>query len=255
MAVNWTTFLLEIGNFLVLVWLLHRYLYRPVLAAIDRRRAAIEQSLRDAKAAQDQAALLEQRHQAQVDRWEQERRQAHGHLQAELQTERGLQLRALEQDLALARERSEALERQQENSRIRMADQEATALAQQFVTALLQRLAGPELEARLVTLTLEDLRGLPAAQREALRHALGEHRHTAQLDSAFELSPAQQQLLTETLEGMAERKVECAFTTVPDLLAGLRITAGPWVLSANLREELKFFLEASHDGRPGTASR
>lgn len=255
MAVNWTTFLLEIINFLVLVWLLHRLLYRPVLAAIDRRRAAIEQSLREAKAAQDQAAALEQRYQAQVERWEQERRQAHARLQAELQAERDRQLRALEEDLARARERSEALERQRASSRARLADHEATALAQRFVTTLLQRLAGPELEARLVLLTVEDLRGLPGGQRAALRRALTESREGAQVDSAYDLPAAQRRSLAEALEAIAGRKVACRFATVPDLLAGLRITAGPWVLSANLREELKYFLEAGHDGQPGTPAR
>ena len=32
MELDWTTFVLEIVNFLVLVWILQRYLYRPVLA-------------------------------------------------------------------------------------------------------------------------------------------------------------------------------------------------------------------------------
>jgi F-type H+-transporting ATPase subunit b len=254
-AIDWKTFLFEIINFLVLVWLLHRFFYRPVLRAIDRRRAAIEQSLREAKAAQDQAAQLEQRYQTQIDQWEQEHRQARERLHQELEAERDRQLRALEHDLDQARERGRALERQREDSRVRAADQEAAALAQRFVTLLLQRLAGPELEARLVTLSLEDLRTLPDPQREALRQALEESRGAAAVDSAFELTAPQQQALTGALEGLVERKIACAFTTVPDLLAGLRITAGPWLLSANLREELKFFLEATHAGRPGGAAR
>ncbi len=254
-AIDWKTFAFEIINFLVLVWLLRRFLYRPVLAAIDRRRAAIEQSLHDAKAAQDQAAQLEQRYQAQVDQWEQEHRRARTALHEELVGERDRQLRALEHDLEQARERSRALESQRQDARVRAADQEAAALAQRFVTLLLQRLAGPELEARLVGLSLEDLRALPDAGRETLRRALEETRGVAGIDSAFELTSAQQSDLTAALEALAQRKVACEFTTVPDLLAGLRITAGPWILSANLREELKFFLEATHDGRPAGATR
>lgn len=255
MAIDWKTFLLEIANFLVLVWLLRRFLYRPVLGAIDRRRAAIEQSLHDAKAAQDQAAQLEQRYQTQVDQWEQEHRQAREHLHLELEAERDRQLHALEHDLEQVRERGRVLEGQRQETHIREADREATVLAQHFVTQLLQRLASPELEARLVVLTLEDLRGLPDDQLDALRRALEESRGVAGIDSAFELPAPQQQALTDALQALSERKVACAFTTVPDLLAGLRITAGPWILSANLREELKFFLEATHDGRPGAAAR
>jgi F-type H+-transporting ATPase subunit b len=136
-----------------------------------------------------------------------------------------------------------------------MADQQAAAAALQFVTLLLQRLAGPELEARLVALSVEDLRELPEQQREQLRRALEESRGAAAIDSAFELPPPQQQALAGALERVAGRKVTCQFTSVPDLLSGLRITAGPWILSANLREELKFFMEATHDGRSGGAAR
>ena len=37
MQLDLTSFLLELVNFAVLVWILHRFLYKPVLAAIDRR--------------------------------------------------------------------------------------------------------------------------------------------------------------------------------------------------------------------------
>lgn len=253
MSIDWTTFAFEIANFLVLVWLLHRFFYRPVLGAIDKRRLAIEQSLREAKAAQDEAAQLEQRYQAQIDQWEKEHREARERLHEELEEERNRQLRALEHDLDQARERSRALERQWEDTRTRRADQQAAALAQRFVTVLLERVAGPELEGRLLALCLEDLRALPAGRREALRHALEETRGDAGVDSAFELAPAQQESLTGALAELAGRKVTCRFDTVPDLLAGVRISAGAWTLSANLREELKFFMEASHDGRTGDA--
>ncbi len=46
MNLDWSTLALQTVNFLVLVWLLQRFLYRPVLAVIDRRRAET-QSLHD----------------------------------------------------------------------------------------------------------------------------------------------------------------------------------------------------------------
>ena len=38
MGLDTTTFVLEIVNFLILLWLLNRFLYRPVQAAIARRQ-------------------------------------------------------------------------------------------------------------------------------------------------------------------------------------------------------------------------
>ena len=39
MSIDWTTLALQVINFAILVWLLQRFLYRPVLRAIDARRA------------------------------------------------------------------------------------------------------------------------------------------------------------------------------------------------------------------------
>ena len=45
MQFDWTTFALEIVNFLVLVWILRRFLYRPVTDVIARRAAEVEHRL------------------------------------------------------------------------------------------------------------------------------------------------------------------------------------------------------------------
>ena len=47
-------------NFLVLVWLLQRFLYQPILAVIDRRKAESDRVLRDAAEAKQAADALRQ---------------------------------------------------------------------------------------------------------------------------------------------------------------------------------------------------
>ena len=72
MQIDWTTFILQIVNFVVLVWLLKRFLYRPVLDAIARRRTAIEQALGEARAAEDRAAGLRGDYEKKIAAWNQE---------------------------------------------------------------------------------------------------------------------------------------------------------------------------------------
>ena len=48
MRIEWTTFAFEIINFLALVWILKRFLYRPVLDTLSRRRAGVERTLAEA---------------------------------------------------------------------------------------------------------------------------------------------------------------------------------------------------------------
>jgi F-type H+-transporting ATPase subunit b len=54
MHFDWSTLALQMVNFAVLVWLLHRFLYRPVLRVVDTRRAEIEKQYDGARAAEAQ---------------------------------------------------------------------------------------------------------------------------------------------------------------------------------------------------------
>jgi len=55
MRFDWSTFALQTVNFAILVWLLHRFLYRPVLRLLDDRRAEIDKQYADARTAETKA--------------------------------------------------------------------------------------------------------------------------------------------------------------------------------------------------------
>jgi F-type H+-transporting ATPase subunit b len=52
MHFDWSTFALQTVNFAILVWLLHRFLYKPVLRLLDARRAEIDKQFAEARAAE-----------------------------------------------------------------------------------------------------------------------------------------------------------------------------------------------------------
>jgi flagellar biosynthesis/type III secretory pathway M-ring protein FliF/YscJ len=54
MQIDWLTVAAQIVNFLVLVWLLQRFLYRPITRAMARREERIETRLSEAKAAREE---------------------------------------------------------------------------------------------------------------------------------------------------------------------------------------------------------
>ena len=55
MRIDWWTLSLQTVNVLILIWILSRFLFRPVVAMIDERRAATAKVLSDAEAAKKQA--------------------------------------------------------------------------------------------------------------------------------------------------------------------------------------------------------
>lgn len=252
MTFDVTTFVFEIINFLVLVWLLHRFFYRPVLAALDRRRAGIEQRLTESRTLREEAAALEQRYQERLAGWEHERQEARARLQTELLAERDKQMARLREELELERDRQLTLERQRDQERALRAEGAALDLALAFSKRLLERIAGPELEARLVAMATDDLAALPEERRRAIAQTLHDHPAPVHVATAFPLNGGAREKLTAALQALAGPGVNVEFAEKPELLAGLRIDAGNWVLSANLGEQLRFFQEASHETRLGT---
>ena len=63
MSIDWITVAAQIANFLVLVWLLKRFLYRPILDGIEAREAEIKDQMQEAVQLQAQAQAVEQGYQ------------------------------------------------------------------------------------------------------------------------------------------------------------------------------------------------
>jgi len=243
---SWSTFLLEIINFLVLLWILKRFLYKPVLEVIARRREAIEAGLAQASQLHNEADSLKTDYESRLDRWHAERQQARTELEKELNGERQRQLQALRENLDQERKKSRvAAQRQQEEEQ---KNQEYRALRQgaEFTAKLLQRAAGPELEDRLIGLLLEELGHLPDEQLARLRGQWGDHPKTLKLTSAFPLAEACRQQLQEALRQMSGLDLPLDYSQDPSLVAGVEVTIGAWVLQANIRDELKGFTEFAY---------
>lgn len=249
MALNWTTFVLEIINFLVLVWILQHFLYKPVLAVIARRRESIKQSLDEAKKIHAEAEQMQRQYESRLSDWEQERRQARSKLQQEIEAERARRQQELENVLAEEREKAQVAEQRRQQDNLRKSEETALQHGAQFATRLLQAVAGPELETRLLELLLSELQQLPEQRRDALRAGWAEAPVEIRVSSAYPLAEEQRRRLQQALAEATGLAVPVQFDQDAELLAGLRITIGAWVLGANLRDELKSFADLAHDGQ------
>lgn len=245
MELSWSTFVLEIVNFLVLVWILKHFLYRPVLDVIARRQAGIEKRLTDAETLHADAEQLQTQYEHRLADWEQEKQQSRDALAQELNAERGRKLTELQSTLALEQEKARVANARREAVAQRKVEESALLQAAGFATRLLEQAAGPETEARLLELLVSELSGLSDERVASLRNAQ-ESPQGIEVCSAFPLSDEQRRQLTRALERVAAAGVPVHFKQDQALLAGLLITIGSWVLAANIRDELKGFQELAY---------
>ena len=246
MELNWSTFLLEILNFLILVWILKHFLYKPVLDILARRRADIEEKITAAKRLNADAESLKAEYENRLSVWDHERQKAREVLAQELNEERQRQLEALQTTLTQEREKAAVADARQRVKTEHEIEHRALKQGAQFAARLLSQGSGPELENRLVTLLLDGLANLPADQTSALRTQWGESPEAISVASAYPLSTDQRQCLERALTGVADVDSAVHFEQDSELLAGLRITIGSWVLNANVKNDLSGFTEFAH---------
>lgn len=250
MELNWTTFALEIINFLALLWILKRFLYRPVMQTLAERRAGIERSLAEARATEAQASAKQQQFESRLADWEQEKAAARRRFETELEAERARQMEALAKVLASERERSAAQDVHRLETQRRELAAQASTEARLFAKAVFTRLAGPELEGQLVQLFIEELAALPEERLIAVRAGQNGHEKSLGiLSSAFGLTAAQRQQLSSAIDSRLGKAIALDFVVEPDLLAGARLALGAWQLDFSLAGELGIFAEAASLGR------
>jgi F-type H+-transporting ATPase subunit b len=204
MHFDWSTFALQTVNFAILVWLLHRFLYRPVLRLIDARRAEIDKQYAEARSAEakakEQLAAVEAEHAgiaaeraaalkdaaAEAEAAEAARRvRAEGEAAALLDAAR--KALAVEREHALAAARRAALDLGMGLARRLLAEIPTKLLAEAWIEHIEQYLAGlpkPEVDALArqlpdgVHLTVVTASALPADAAQnwcfRLQRALGD---------------------------------------------------------------------------------
>jgi F-type H+-transporting ATPase subunit b len=222
--IDWFTVAAQVVNFLILVWLLRRYLYKPILDAVDAREKRIAAELADAdakKAEAEQERDAFQRKNAELD-------QQRAALLRKAADEANAERRRLLDEAraaagAAANKQAEALraEAEQLNRAIgRRAQQEVFAIARKTLADL----ATVSLEERLGEVFTRRLRDLDAPTKAVVARALESTSDPALVRSAFELPPAQRAAVQSALDETFGGNVQVRFETAPDLVAGIELT-------------------------------
>lgn len=226
MLIDWFTVGAQALNFLILVWLLKRFLYQPVIDAIDAREKRIAAEL--AAAATKEAAALVEREtfKKKNEEFEQQRAALFSKASAEAQAERQRLLEGTRKEVDALRTRlKEAMHNEQQ-----ILSDEITGKVREEVFAIARKtlsdLATTNLEESMTRVFIDRLRALSDPDRNLLKAALTGASRTAILRSAFDL-PAQQRMSIErTVEGVTGVAAQLRFEIVPGLVSGVELTAG-----------------------------
>src|ERR1022692_2441607 len=224
MLIDWFTVAAQAINFLILVWLMKRFLYKPVLNAIDEREKRIATELANADAKQAEAQKEHDEFQQKNEEFDQQRAALLSKATGEAKAERQRLLdEARKAADALSAKRQEAL-RSDANSLNqairRRIEQEVFAIARKALTDL----AATSLEERMSEVFNRRLRTMVGKAKEGLGQALKTASAPALVRSAFDLPAAQRAAIQNALNETFSAEIHVRFETAPDLVSGIELS-------------------------------
>ena len=239
MLIDWFTIGAQVLNFLILVWLMKRFLYKPILNAIERReqRIATELANADKKKTEAQKESDEFRH--KNEEFDQQRTLLLRNATEEAKTERQRLLDAArEAAITLSSKRQEALRNDVQNLHqaiSRRTQQEVFAIARKALTDL----ATTSLEERIGEVFTRRLREMDDSMKANIAEILKTASDPAIVRSAFDLPEEQRVAIQNALNETFSFEIQIRFETVPALISGIELITNGEKIAWNIADYLE----------------
>jgi len=205
--------------------LMKRFLYKPILNAIDAREQRIAKELADAEAKKADAQKEREAFEGKNKEFDRQRDALLSQATEEAKTERQRLFDEVRQAAeVLHAKRQDAMEREQQslNDEItRRTREEVFAIARKTLTDL----AGMSLEERISEVFRRHLRELDGEAKEGFARILKTSSDPVLVHSAFELPSEQRAAIQQALNETFSAEIQVRFETAPDVISGIELTA------------------------------
>lgn len=237
MLIDWFTVFAQIVNFLVLVWLLKIFLYKPILKVISDRQNEIAKQLNEAEMKKKEA---------------QEECQLYQSKNKEFDQQKAERMKKLNEEIKQLHDRLKAEARQDiEDQRIKWCsnlknekDEVFRNLSKRIQTELfsilrkaMTDLADTNIQERLVDVFIQRLKNLPQKEKNDLLAALGAS-PTLQIRMAAEVNENIRNNLKDAIQQEFDRKFDIHFVVLPELIGGIELMANGQKISWNITDYL-----------------
>jgi len=224
MLIDWFTVGAQALNFLILVWLMKHFLYKPILHAIDEREKRVAAELADADNKKGEAQKESDEFKHKTEEFAKQRDSLLSKAKNEAIAERQRLLdEARKAADALSVKRQETLRNDAHNLNqaiSRRTQREVFAIVRKALTDL----ATTSLEERMGEVFTRRLREMDGQAKSGLAKALKTASDPALVRSAFDLPPDQRAAIQNALNETFSAEIHIRFETAPDLISGIELT-------------------------------
>jgi F-type H+-transporting ATPase subunit b len=224
MLIDWFTVGAQVLNFLILVWLLKRFLYHPILDALDAREKRIAKELADADAKKAEAKTERDEFQRKNEEFDKQRAALLSQATDEAKAERKRLIddaRQAADELSAKRQETLRIDVHNLNQAIRgRTQQEVFNITRKVLTDL----AGTSLEERVVAIFIQRIREMDGEAKTGFAWALKSASDPVLVRSTDALPTEQRAAIQNALNETFSSDIPLRFETAPELISGIELT-------------------------------
>ncbi len=223
MQIDWFTFVAQIINFLILMGLLWKFLYQPIMGAMDQREEEIESRFQEAESKRKEAEEKARTYQQKQDELDAKRDEMLSEARESAEQEKKRLLSQAREEVDQARDKWMSSLRDEQESVLNRFREEAGKGLCSGVRRALQDLADEDLEPHITDVFLQRIASLDGEQRQALQDSLDRSDEPPQVVSAFELPQKRQKEISQAVKKAVERDVSLQFRQSSDVVCGVEL--------------------------------
>jgi len=239
--IDWFTLVAQVVNFIILLYLLKRFLYGPIIQVMEQRQAEVASQLEEAEEERNQARAEREHYESQQAALEEKRSEILDEAEQEAASRREEMIQQAREDVAENKKQwQEALEREKERFLQDLRCQ-AGQRTVEVARRVLRDLADAKLEQRIIDAFVERLSHLEQGEREDISASIRRAERPLVVRSAFDISDAGRRQVIQALESQfpETESRETAFEQEPSLICGIELHSDGRRVGWNVEEYLE----------------
>jgi len=223
MTIDWWTLFLQTVNFLLLVWLLQHFLYRPVRAVIEQRRELAEQALLKARATEKEASEAKSAFETKSVELEKTREASIEQAQESAEADaKKLIAQARKQAQGIVEEARKVAEQSQTDA-LAAVKQDIVDTAVKIAETILRKTADGDLNEVFLSYVLDEIGALSKEDRARIDADIASDPGVVEVATSMKLTKVERDAWTKALSEQLQLRSAPRFTIEPALLGGAEL--------------------------------
>lgn len=225
MQIDYFTIIAQIINFLVLVFLLRHFLYRPVIKAMAEREQKIVSRLQEAEQKKNDAEHDADTNRKTMEEISEKRQEMLNKAEEEVKILRADLLRKAREDVEKSKADWESSVEKEKGALIFDLSRQAGQLVCAVSRQVLRDLADEELERQIIKKFIRRLQHLEEIEKEGIKELFKIPGQQITVRSAFEIPEEMRHTMREAVKEQTQIDVKMQFQIAPELISGMEMSA------------------------------